>query len=57
MRALNGLQEDSTNRLFVWHKPIDELAGEFVLVRLTEIEGADLRLFEFDHDLTWFVFF
>jgi len=29
----------------------------FVRVRLTRIAGADLRLFEFDHDLTWYVFF
>lgn len=28
-----------------------------MLVRLTKIEGSDLRLFDFDHDLTWFVFF
>ncbi len=26
-------------------------------IRLVKIEGADLRRFEFDHDLTWFVFF
>lgn len=26
-------------------------------MRLTKIEGADLRLFEFDYDLTWMVFF
>src|SRR5438093_12015904 len=38
-------------------KPIDELAEKFVLVRLTKIEGVDLRLFEFDYDLTWIVFF
>jgi hypothetical protein len=28
-----------------------------VLVRLTKIEGADLRLFDFDYDLTWAAFF
>lgn len=26
-------------------------------MRLTKIEGSDLRLFDFDHDLTWYVFF
>jgi hypothetical protein len=28
-----------------------------VRVRLIRIAGADLRLFDFDHDLTWYVFF
>jgi len=39
------------------HPDIAGAADKFVRVRLTRIAGADLRLFEFDHDLTWHVFF
>jgi hypothetical protein len=39
------------------HKDIAESADKFVRVRLVKIAGADLRRFEFDYDLTWFVFF
>jgi hypothetical protein len=37
-------------------KPVDELANQFVRVRLTSIPKLDLRRFEFDCDLTWYVF-
>lgn len=37
-------------------KPIDELAAKFIRVRLTAIPNIDLRRFEFDCDLTWYVF-
>ena len=33
------------------------MADKFVRVRLVKIAGADLRRFEFDHDLTWYCFF
>jgi hypothetical protein len=36
---------------------IDDVAREFVLVRLLKISGADLNLFDFDYDLTWAAFF
>jgi hypothetical protein len=36
---------------------IKDIADQFVLVRITQIEGADLNLFEFDLDLTMMVFF
>ncbi len=36
---------------------IADVADKFIRVRLTRIAGADLRLFEFDHDLTWYCFF
>jgi hypothetical protein len=36
---------------------IAPLASEFVLVRLLKISGADLNIFDFDHDLTWVGFF
>jgi hypothetical protein len=36
---------------------IDDLADEFVRVRLTRIDDYDLNLFEFDYDLTIAVFF
>jgi hypothetical protein len=36
---------------------IKDLADRFVRVRLTRIEDLDLKLFEFDYDLTWVVFF
>lgn len=35
---------------------IADVAREFVLVRLVRITGMDLRLFEFDYDLTWAAF-
>lgn len=38
------------------HK-LEDLGSKFVLVRLLKIAGADLRLFEFDYDLTWVGFF
>jgi serine protease Do len=38
-------------------KPLAEVADQFVRVRLVKIAGADLNTFEFDYDLTWFVFF
>ena len=38
-------------------KEIADAAEKFIRVRLTRIAGADLRLFEFDHDLTWYCFF
>jgi hypothetical protein len=37
-------------------KPIADLADRFVRCRLVKIAGADLSRFEFDYDLTWFVF-
>jgi hypothetical protein len=37
--------------------PIGELAGEFVLVRLTNMRGVNLDVFDFDYDLTWAGFF
>jgi serine protease Do len=36
---------------------IKEVADNFVRVRLTRIDTADLNLFEFDYDLTFMVFF
>lgn len=36
---------------------IEDIADEFVRVRLARIEDVDLRLFEFDLDLTFMVFF
>jgi len=36
---------------------VADAAREFVRVRLVKIAGADLRRFEFDYDLTWYVFF
>jgi predicted metalloprotease with PDZ domain len=36
---------------------IKEVAGEFVLVRLTRIDTADIHLFEFDYDITMMIFF
>jgi predicted metalloprotease with PDZ domain len=36
---------------------IADLAKEFHLVRANRIQGSDLRLFEFDYDLTWMAFF
>jgi hypothetical protein len=38
-------------------KPLAEVADQFVRCRLVKIAGADLSKFEFDYDLTWFVFF
>jgi serine protease Do len=38
-------------------KPWGDVADQFVRVRLTRIQGADLSLFEFDYDLTWAAFF
>ena len=37
-------------------KEIAEVAAKFVRVRLVRISSVDLRLFEFDRDLTWFAF-
>jgi predicted metalloprotease with PDZ domain len=34
-----------------------DLGGDFVLVRLLKIAGADLNVFDFDFDLTWAGFF
>lgn len=36
---------------------IADVARQFVLVRLVRITGVDLRIFEFDYDLTWAGFF
>ena len=36
---------------------INDVADNFVRVRLTRIDGEDLNLFEFDYDLTFMVFF
>jgi serine protease Do len=36
---------------------LNEVADQFVRVRLVRIAGADLSLFDFDYDLTWFGFF
>jgi membrane-associated protease RseP (regulator of RpoE activity) len=33
------------------------VADQFILVRLLKISGADLTVFDFDYDLTWFAFF
>jgi len=33
------------------------LAGEFILVRLTNMRGVNLEVFDFDFDLTWTAFF
>lgn len=35
------------------HPKIVDLAGEFVLVRLTSMRGVNLDIFDFDFDLTW----
>lgn len=39
------------------HPEIAAAADKFVRVRLVKVAGVDLRLFEFDNDLTWFAFF
>jgi hypothetical protein len=39
------------------HPDIANIADKFIRVRLVKIAGMDLRRFEFDYDLTWFVFF
>jgi hypothetical protein len=39
------------------HPPLDTIAQEFLLVRLTRMRGVDLDLFDFDYDLTWMGFF
>ncbi len=36
---------------------IRDIADEFVRVRLTQIESSNLKLFDFDYDLTFMVFF
>jgi serine protease Do len=36
---------------------IKDIADEFVLTRLTEIESLNLKVFDFDYDLTFMVFF
>ncbi len=36
---------------------IKDIANEFVLTRLTEIESLNLKVFDFDYDLTFMVFF
>jgi len=36
---------------------IADLAKEFHLVRANRIEGSNLRLYEYDYDLTWVAFF
>jgi hypothetical protein len=36
---------------------LEDVANEFVRVRLLRIAGADLNVFEFDYDLTWVAFF
>lgn len=36
---------------------IADLARQFVLVRLTNMRGVNLNVFDFDHDLTWMAFF
>lgn len=38
-------------------REIAELADAFVLLRLVNMRGVDLRTFEFDYDLTWAGFF
>ncbi len=39
------------------NEEIADAADKFIRVRLVRIAGADLRLFEFDYDVPWFVFF
>ena len=39
------------------HSRIADLAGEFVLVRLTSMRGVNLDVFDFDFDLTLAAFF
>ncbi len=39
------------------HPEIAAVAQRFVRVRLTRIDGVDLRRFEFDYDVTWYAFF
>lgn len=36
-------------------KPLDEVAEQFIRVRLNRITGVDLSLFDFDYDLSWAV--
>ena len=36
---------------------MNEIADNFVRVRLVRITGVDLSVFEFDYDCTWFGFF
>jgi hypothetical protein len=38
-------------------RPFNEVANEFVRVRLVRITGADLSLFDFDYDCAWYGFF
>src|SRR4029079_14052001 len=37
--------------------PLDEVADQFVRVRLVRIAGADLSLVDFDYDCAWYGFF
>ncbi len=39
------------------HPKIADVAGEFILVRLTSMRGVNLDIFDFDFDLTWAGFF
>ncbi|MEZ6139662.1 MAG: Trx7/PDZ domain-containing (seleno)protein [Zavarzinella sp.] len=45
-----GKLDAEINRL---KAPLDVVANDFILVRLTRIENIDLNLFDFDYDLTW----
>jgi hypothetical protein len=36
---------------------LEELLAKFVCVRVVQMEGADLRLFQFDYDQSWTAFF
>jgi hypothetical protein len=38
-------------------KPIADIAREFVLVRLSDMRGVNLDVFDFDYDTTWAGFF
>jgi serine protease Do len=48
---------DFDERVIRLDQEIAGVAGKFVKARQVRINGVDLRLFEFDYDLTWIAFF
>jgi hypothetical protein len=51
--ACKGLDEQVVRQ----DKEIEPLEREFVCVRLVQMKGVDLELFQFDYDQTWAAFF
>ena len=49
-----GQFDEQVKRL---NEEIADVADKYVRVRLVRITGVDLRLFDFDYDVTWFAFF